>query len=108
MLVKEDQHIMKKVDGAGKNCDDFMLSAVCGSNNRGIRMQLWVSLRQAGQNIGCMIWLVGEYFNIRVVSESVDGGQPEVGVIDEFNCCVRDCELVEHPHTSSQFFWCRN
>ncbi|GAA0174924.1 hypothetical protein LIER_41815 [Lithospermum erythrorhizon] len=109
MLIKEDQYIIEKVHGEGKNCADFMLSAVYGSNNRGIRMQLWASRREAGQNVGCMPLVVGGDFNIiRAVSESVGGGRPEVGAIDEFNCCVKDCELVEHPHTGSQFSWCRN
>ncbi|GAA0156653.1 hypothetical protein LIER_14096 [Lithospermum erythrorhizon] len=34
--------------------------------------------------------------------------QPDMSSIEEFNDCVGDVGLVEHPHTGSQFTWSRN
>ncbi|GAA0142260.1 hypothetical protein LIER_03202 [Lithospermum erythrorhizon] len=99
---------MGRVHSCVKYSCSFMLSVVYGSNNRVVRRQLWDSLRQSRQMICDEPWLVGGDFNIvKSFSKSV-GGVPDSGAMSEFNNCVRDVELVENPHSGSQFSWSRN
>ncbi|GAA0154122.1 hypothetical protein LIER_43260 [Lithospermum erythrorhizon] len=88
-LINEQQHIMGRIQSSCSSGKMFLLSVVYGSNDRA--------------------WLVEGDFNIvRASSESVGGGEPNIGAMCEFNDYIRDIEVSEHPHSGSQFTWCRN
>ncbi|GAA0163131.1 hypothetical protein LIER_19078 [Lithospermum erythrorhizon] len=96
---------MGKSSGAGvKNG----MRVVYGFNTKGERRTLSSSLRDS-QAVGTEPSLVGGDFNVvRAMYELVGGGVPENNAIIDFNECIRDTGLVEHPHTSNQFTWSRN
>ncbi|GAA0148524.1 hypothetical protein LIER_43009 [Lithospermum erythrorhizon] len=45
---------------------------------------------------------------LRAFFESLGGGDPDPDSMKDFNECIRDIEVVEHPHSGIQFTWCRN
>ncbi|GAA0162020.1 reverse transcriptase [Lithospermum erythrorhizon] len=86
-----------------------MLSVVYGSNNKDERVCLWDSLKLASNEVGNKAWITGGHFNIvRASSESLGGGNLDIEAMIAFNDCIKDVELVEHPHSSSVYTWCRN
>ncbi|GAA0168818.1 hypothetical protein LIER_40644 [Lithospermum erythrorhizon] len=100
---------MGRVQGVGGQGGEFLLYVVYGSNDKGERNVLWNSLKNGYDMVGDEPWVVEGDFNcIGASFESCGGGRPDNGAIVEFNDCVRMTELVEHPHSGSQFTWCRN
>ncbi|GAA0144371.1 hypothetical protein LIER_04838 [Lithospermum erythrorhizon] len=49
-----------------------------------------------------------DYNVVRASSEADGGGILDVEAVSDFNNCVREVDLVEHPHSGSTYTWCRN
>ncbi|GAA0144048.1 hypothetical protein LIER_35860 [Lithospermum erythrorhizon] len=101
-VVKAEQHVMGKVKGCGAEYEAFFLSVIYGSNDRNVLKGSREYLMQIERVNGVLPWIVAGDFNIvRTSSEFLGGGSPDVGAMSEFNECMRDVKLVEHPHTGS-------
>ncbi|GAA0161306.1 hypothetical protein LIER_17653 [Lithospermum erythrorhizon] len=78
-------------------------------NDKDERKSLWEFLRQDKRRVGDQPWILGGDFNVvRSVSEALGGNVPDGEAMDDLNDCLRDCELLDHPHEGCFYTWCRN
>ncbi|GAA0164488.1 hypothetical protein LIER_20109 [Lithospermum erythrorhizon] len=80
--INTQQHNFRIVSGVQRG-DVFMLS-----------------LRVASILVGGAAWLAaGDYNIVRANVESLGGGNPDIEAMNDFNNCISDIDLVEHPRT---------
>ncbi|GAA0160839.1 hypothetical protein LIER_17300 [Lithospermum erythrorhizon] len=87
------------------NGRSFVLSIVYGSNQKKEREVLWKSVILQNNEPGI---ISGDFNTIRAFSESLGGGEPDLDSMKDFNECIKHIEVVEQPHSDSQFIWYRN
>ncbi|GAA0144253.1 hypothetical protein LIER_35895 [Lithospermum erythrorhizon] len=107
--VIEKEHVMGRVQCKNGADKEFILSIVYGKNTRKSRDALWNSLRHAVGKVNDDVWLVGGDFNVVSTAFGSCGGRvPDLNVVGDFNDCIKDVNLVEHPQGGSLYTWSRN
>ncbi|KAE8732369.1 Cysteine desulfurase 1 [Hibiscus syriacus] len=91
-------------DVAGRK---VVVTVVYGSNSSQTRRGLWEHLRNLDAEIGSVPWVIGGDFNTLVSAEEsydCDGmGLQSISDMEDFNDCLMDLEIHDHPFTSVEF-----
>ena len=88
--------------------DGFIFEAtfVYGSNDPGVRRQLWDFLRSQASRFHSVPWIVlGDFNAILSSSDRVGGDLSWYGHMEDFGQCVHDAELIRVPFTGLRYTW---
>ncbi|XP_039064930.1 uncharacterized protein LOC120210236 [Hibiscus syriacus] len=89
--------------------EKVVVTAVYGSNNSQTRRGLWEHLRYLEVDIGSASWLIGGDFNTFISAEDSSDfdvlGLYSTSDMVEFNDCLMDLEIHDHPFTGPLFTW---
>ncbi|XP_039071263.1 uncharacterized protein LOC120218382 [Hibiscus syriacus] len=86
---------------------EFFLTTVYGSNDGSIRKHLWTQLCSVEASVGDRAWLIGGNFNV-ILNVEESSSQINAGTLADmvnFQSCVVDLGLTDHPYTGPLFTW---